>query len=149
MLHRAHHVEVEEAIEEAHVQGRHRFAWQQAHRATVRQLQVLDDDARLGDAALAVEQQRKLAQRPQPQPVCRVLRRFRPQAAKFEGRSVLVQRDEDFLRVRGEGMTVEHERHGGTACFLRTCTGAGASFGSSTMPQPEPVDQTKASPRTF
>ena len=29
------------------------------------------------------------------------------------GRAVLVQRDEHFLRIRGEGVTVERERHHG------------------------------------
>src|SRR5258708_36340344 len=44
-----------------------------------------------------------------------MLRRLRPYAAELELRAVLVQRDERFLRVRGEGMTVERERHRGTS----------------------------------
>ena len=42
MLHRAHHMQVEEAIEEAHLQRLHRIIRQQAHRAFVRQMQILD-----------------------------------------------------------------------------------------------------------
>ena len=37
---------------------------QQTHRPWMRELQVLDDDAGLDDVALAVDQQRELAQRP-------------------------------------------------------------------------------------
>ena len=64
MLHRVHHVQVEEAVEEAHVQRGHRVRGQQAHRPGMRELQVLDDDAGLDDVAFAVHQQRELAQRP-------------------------------------------------------------------------------------
>ncbi|MDT4869735.1 hypothetical protein FQZ97_1047820 [compost metagenome] len=81
----------------------------------MRELQVLDDDARLDDAALPVKQHGELAQRPQLQPVRRVLRRVGPDATEFERRVVLVERDEDLLRVRRKGMAVERERHGETS----------------------------------
>jgi len=59
----------------------------------MRQLQVFDDDARLDDVALAVDEQRKFAQRPALQPLRRVLRRVLPEAAELEKRVVLVQRE--------------------------------------------------------
>ena len=40
-----------------------------------------------------------------------MLRRIRPDAAELKRGAVLVQRDEHFLRMRGERMTVERERH--------------------------------------
>jgi predicted ATPase len=63
----------------------------------------------------------KYHQRPALQPFGRVLRRVRPDAAEFERRAVLVQRDQRFLRVRGEGMTVERKRHRGTFPYT-TCS---------------------------
>jgi hypothetical protein len=108
-LHGVHHVQVEEAIEEAHLQRTHRVRGQQAYRPGMRELQIFDDDTGLDDVALAVHQQGKLAQRPASQPLCGVLRRIRPEAAEFESSAVLVQCDQHFLCVRGEGMTVESE----------------------------------------
>jgi len=59
----------------------------------MRQVQVLDDDARLDDVALTVDKQREFAQRPALQPLRRVLRRVLPEAAELEKRVVLVQRE--------------------------------------------------------
>ena len=92
-------MQIEEPVEEADVQRGHRFRGQQTHRPRMHKLQVLDDDAGLDDVAFAVYQQRKLAQRPAPQPFRRVLRLVRAEPVKLERRAVLVQRDEHFLRV--------------------------------------------------
>ena len=51
----------------------------------MRELQVLDDDAGLDDAALAVHQQRELAQRPMLKPLNRMLPCIRPDAAGMKG----------------------------------------------------------------
>jgi hypothetical protein len=106
-------VQVEETVEEAHLQRSHRVRGQEAHRPRMRELQILDDDARLDDLALAVQQQGKLVQRPAAHPLVDVLRRIRPDAAEFERRAVLVQRDQHFLRIRREGMAVERQGHRG------------------------------------
>jgi len=71
-----------------------------------------DDDAGLDHIALAVDQQRELAQRPALQPVGAVLRLLRPEAAELERRGVLVEGDQHLLRVRRKRVTVEHEGHG-------------------------------------
>ena len=68
-------------------------------RARLRPLQVFDDDAGFHDAALAVEQQRELAQRPMLQPLADVLWRVRAEFAELEGDGVLVQRDQHLLGI--------------------------------------------------
>src|SRR5262249_9162662 len=90
VLNRVHYVQIKEAVEEAYVQRGHRIRGHQAHRPGVHELQVLDDDAGLDNVALAVDEHRELAQRPAPQPLGRVPRRVRPEAAELEGRAVLV-----------------------------------------------------------
>src|SRR5690606_15405913 len=104
---------IEEAVEKANLQCGPRILGQQAYRTGMRELQILDDDARFDDVALAVDQQRKLAQRPALLPLGRVLRCIRPHAAKLERRTVLVQCDEGLLSIGGEGVAVELERHRG------------------------------------
>src|SRR5690606_34588441 len=89
----------------------HRIVGYQTHRPGVLELQILDDDARLDDAPIAVDEQRKLADRPAAQPFGSVVGRIRPDRAELVRSAVLVKRDEHFLCIRGEAMAVEHEWH--------------------------------------
>jgi hypothetical protein len=113
MLRPVHDVQVEEPIQEAHLQRRPGIGGQQALRPGMIQLQMLDDDAGLGDVAAAVFQQRELVQGPAAQPFGRVLWRVGADAAELEWSAVFVQRDQHLLRVGGEGMAIKGERHGG------------------------------------
>jgi len=77
-------------------------------------LQVLDDDARLGDRAIArrIVQSRHLADRPEPAESRRRFGIAEVHDLLLERRAVLVQRDQDFLTIGGERMEMERERHG-------------------------------------
>ena len=74
-------MQVEEAVEETHVQRFHRIGGKQPQRSGMHKLEIFDDDAGLDDIARAVHQQREFAQRPALEPVRRMLRRIRPDAA--------------------------------------------------------------------
>ena len=111
MLGRVHHMQIEEPVEEAHFQCCRRIIGKQAHRAGMVELQILDDDARLGDIPVPIYQQRKLGDGPARQPAFRMLRRFWPHAPELERRCVLIKRDQHLLRVGRKEVSIEGERH--------------------------------------
>lgn len=110
-LHRVHHMQIEEAVEEAHIEGRHRVGGDQAHRAGMRELQVFDDDAGLDHGAIAVDQHRELSQRPALQPFAHMPGRVLPQRAELERRAVLVERHQHLLGVGRKVVAVDRKRH--------------------------------------
>ena len=65
VLHRAHDVQIEEAVEKAHVERGRRIRRQEANGSGMHELQVFDDDAGLDDRPVAVDEHRHLAQRPE------------------------------------------------------------------------------------
>jgi hypothetical protein len=72
---------------------------------------MLDDDARLDDRAVAVDQHGELGDRPQAGEILPRTRLL--QVPTGERRPVLPPGDEDLLAVGGEGVGVEGEGHWG------------------------------------
>ena len=126
LLHRGHHVVVEEAVEEAHLQRLKRVFGQPAGASAVPEHQVFDDDGRLDDRVPIVDQQRKAREGPaffQLGHRCRVFER-----PVLEGHVVLVEGNEHLLAVGRKGVGVERERHEAPEGWV-TCSRPGTIVG--------------------
>jgi hypothetical protein len=113
LLLRRRDVVVEETVHAAHFQRGAGVGRQLRHRPGMVQAQILDDDARLHHGPAAVDQHRKALDRPERGEFGHDLRVVVRQQAQFERRAVFVERGQDLLAVRGEGMGVELQGHRG------------------------------------
>ena len=111
LLHRVVQVVIEEAVPEAHQQGLGTVGYETGT-AWVVAVEVLDDDRRFDDRAIAVAQRRDLAERRKLH-VRRPLGRIaQVHGDRLERRTGLIEGDQDLPAVGRQRMQMQLERHG-------------------------------------
>src|SRR6476620_5637345 len=112
-------MQVVEAVFQAHLQGELRIGRNEPGLSRVLQVEMLDDDARLRDRAVAVLQHRKLAARPKFLERRGVGRIHQVDDAPLERSVIFIKRDQRLVTERRQRMEVEGERHGITRSRMR------------------------------
>ena len=102
-----HQIIVGQPVEPADVERLDRIFGNQRHRTAMAELEMLDDDRRLGNDLGLVEQHRHLGERPEPGQRFAMRRIVEPGISK--GPLILPKRDQRLPAIRGERMGVERE----------------------------------------
>ena len=131
LLHRHVHIEIVEAILQAHLARELGVRRHKLRPAGIVLVQILDDDARLRHGAVVrlVAQHREPADRPDRLECGAGFRVEQVHDQGFERRVVLVEGHQGLLAERGQGVEIELERHGKTLAV--GCRGYPALLGTS------------------
>jgi hypothetical protein len=111
LLHRRHHVVVEEPVHHPDVEGGAGIVGNQPQRPGMMEAEMLDDDARLHDRPVLVEQHGHALQRPEGRELRGRFLVAGREHAELERGAVLVEGDQHLLAVRRERVCVELHRH--------------------------------------